>query len=261
MMGSLKSIRFSTIFLSLVLVPSLAFSQGNGNEGNPNAAIAELQQDVADLSADISLVETNLSGDISLLQSSLTQSAADLQAQIDALKLSTVAADCQADPDALQNAVDAAPAAGAIINVSGNCNSTVIFAKRNLVIDGCGSTLISGDISDDVSAALYIEGSTAIQISGVDVDANGDSNGLLTWSSQIFLYDSSVTSSGAGINLNLGSTAIMANVDSTSTSGANTALNIGNNSAVISNESLTLTNATGQTNASALNIAQNSSYA
>ena len=47
-------------------------------------------------------------------------------------------------PSAIQNAVDSAPAKGLNITATGACGPVEIFAKRNITIDGQGTTTISG---------------------------------------------------------------------------------------------------------------------
>jgi hypothetical protein len=72
-----------------------------------------------------------------------------------------VVADCNRDTGALQAAVDAAPAAGGTINVSGVCDSVDITGKSNILLDGGDVTSVNG-----VSGDLLVSASNNVQISG-----------------------------------------------------------------------------------------------
>ena len=166
----------------------------------------------------------------------LSQQVADLQAQVDAMTYLEVSADCGADPAALQAAVDAAPAVGARINVSGACDAVLINGKSNVIVDGGGSASITGDASDDLLAALYIEASTNITIQGLSVFAGGDAHALSAWHSTMFSYSSSYADGTiSSMDISRGTAAAMSNITALGTGFA--ALHVSQNASLTVDES------------------------
>lgn len=130
---------------------------GNGNGGGNGTAgqLAAIEADIAALQAEVAVLGESIA----------------------LLGVNTVNADCTADPGALQAAIDAAPAAGAIITINGACNAANITGKSNLLLDG--GAIGSGN---GVTGELAIRASSNIQLSGINADTLniGDSASVFT---------------------------------------------------------------------------------
>lgn len=151
----------ATVVVSSFLLTStsvLAAANGNGNGNSSDGGVAN---DTNSLKAEIALLQYDV---------------AALAESIAGLGVVTVIADCNANAGALQTAVDAAPAAGAIINVEGSCGSTAIIGKANLLVDG-------GDIGagNGVSGSLQIDASRNIQLSGLSVVGEESADACDNW--------------------------------------------------------------------------------
>jgi len=163
--------------LATLLISFTAFAHaqsggnGGGNAGG-NGVVADLsavEADIAALQADVSALQSETGGiqaELDVLQAESAAAQAELMALADSiaeLGVQEVDADCTADSGALQAAIDAAPPAGAIINVSGVCESASIYDKANILLNG-------GELSagNGVSGLLLVEAARNIQLAGIN---------------------------------------------------------------------------------------------
>jgi len=161
----------------LISFTAFAHAQGGGNGGGNaggNGVVADLsavEADIAALQADVSALQSETGGiqaELDVLQAESAVAQAELMALADSiaeLGVQEVDADCTADSSALQAAIDAAPPAGAIINVSGVCESASIYDKANILLNG-------GELSagNGVSGLLLVEAARNIQLAGINAD-------------------------------------------------------------------------------------------
>ncbi|MEM1111209.1 MAG: hypothetical protein AAGI11_04815 [Pseudomonadota bacterium] len=106
----------------------------------------------------------------------VNQNFSDLNMRLDSLENSTtatVSANCTLEaPEALQDAIDAAPAHGLVINASGLCNSVTIFSKRNITINGPVQFISDGageagrPLNIALSQSIFINDATADAVTG-----------------------------------------------------------------------------------------------
>lgn len=164
---------FSVCLLTSTSVLAAAGGNGNGSSdsgGNPNDALAELAAEVAILQAEVIALDDAISG----------------------LEVNAVLADCANDgAGALQAAIDASPAAGAIINVVGVCDSTQIIGRTNLLIDG--GTLGSGN---GIGGTLNVDASRNIQLIGLTVDDVAAKHALVVANNSSVLLNGDFTVEG-----------------------------------------------------------------
>lgn len=171
----------------------------------------------------------------------------DLIAQYAAPGIGTVNINCGSDPDALQAAIDDAPAKGLNITVTGACNGASLFGKRNIFIDGQGTTTITG-----ANRALDIGGSQLISLSGLTaISTDISAEAIVVGASIVIMENVSANNSGAGSEPVLGvySGAKLFTQGSNSFGDADDALAItlSEHSAMIVEGSLTVTAAPGGT--------------
>lgn len=143
----MKNLSAATLIGAVLTAPAalLAAPGGNGNgNGNAGGTAAQLAAIEAEIAA--------LQNEVAVLGESIAL-----------LGVNTLDADCATDPDALQAAIDAAPAAGAIIGITGTCTEASIVGKSNLLLDG-------GAIGDGngVTDVLTISASNNIQLEGIN---------------------------------------------------------------------------------------------
>ena len=181
-----EAIKISSRVLTsaLLIVSTSAYAQGNGNgNGNGNSG-------GNGVAADLTAIETEIDA-LQVETAAIQAELMELAESIADLGVNTVDADCSSDGAALQLAIDAAPAAGAIINISGLCDSANITGKANLLLDG-------GDINsgNGVAGDLTVNASRNIQLSGINAASMDFSN-----NASVFVGDLSVTGP-VGVQLN-----------------------------------------------------------
>ena len=220
-MNSLKLLTHSLAILALI-IPLAARAAPGG--------LPAIQESVDDLENAVDVINSEIDS---------------LEEGVSALNFSVVNVDCSADDTALQAAIDVAPAAGVNLLVTGQCSSTAVHGKSNIIIDGGGSASVFGNPADGLVASLYIEASRNITVQGFDVYANGNDHALAGWNSSLFIYQSSFHDGTlSSLDISRGTSAAIADIEATGS--GNAAFSIANNASVISDGSLTLTNTSGK---------------